>query len=78
MSLSVGRYGYGYAVFEGGRPITGALNSVPNAEYRRDQIKAQREKADRSRMRKCLCCPKEFLSEGPHHRMCNSCRQRSA
>jgi len=27
------------------------------------------------RMRKCMCCPTTFLSEGAHHRMCNVCRQ---
>lgn len=26
--------------------------------------------------RKCLCCPVRFVSEGPHNRMCPSCRQR--
>lgn len=25
--------------------------------------------------RQCLCCQKTFLSDGPHHRMCNPCRK---
>ena len=28
-------------------------------------------------LRPCLCCSGAFLSEGPHHRMCAPCRQRS-
>ena len=29
------------------------------------------------RKRPCLCCGREFTSEGPHNRMCTSCRGRS-
>jgi 5-methylcytosine-specific restriction endonuclease McrA len=25
--------------------------------------------------RNCLRCDREFLSEGPHHRLCQTCRQ---
>lgn len=25
--------------------------------------------------RKCLCCPAEFVSDGPHNRLCPHCRQ---
>jgi hypothetical protein len=30
------------------------------------------------RLRPCLCCRAEFESEGPHNRMCDVCRRRSA
>ncbi len=26
--------------------------------------------------RNCLCCGKAFMSEGPHHRLCNACRRK--
>lgn len=29
----------------------------------------------RRRERKCITCPTVFLSEGPHHRMCDRCRR---
>jgi hypothetical protein len=48
------------------------------AEDRLNEIKAQPAKAAKVRRRKCLCCEAEILSEGPHHRLCNHCRQRSA
>lgn len=36
-------------------------------------------KPPRSRMRTkrrlCLRCDREFLSEGPHHRLCQACRE---
>ncbi|GAB1361995.1 hypothetical protein MASR1M32_12310 [Rhodobacter sp.] len=28
--------------------------------------------------RPCMCCGREFASEGIHHRLCNSCRHRDA
>lgn len=30
-----------------------------------------------AKVRKCLCCPREFVSEGPHHRLCPTCRAKS-
>ncbi len=27
--------------------------------------------------RACLCCGRQFLSEGPHHRLCGGCRNES-
>lgn len=29
----------------------------------------------KKKVRKCLCCPAEFISEGPGHRMCAKCRR---
>jgi hypothetical protein len=77
MSLSVRAYRYGYAVFEGDTPISG-IGSLFATQRRRDEIAATRAKAAKVRRRKCLCCEAEVLSEGPHHRLCNHCRQRSA
>ena len=37
---------------------------------------AQRHQyTSRLKPRACLCCQKEFLSEGAHNRLCNDCRQ---
>lgn len=30
-----------------------------------------------SSKRKCLCCGRTFPSEGPHNRLCGSCRRQS-
>ena len=39
------------------------------------QRRAAHEKKRKQR-RACLCCGKSFLSEGPHNRLCNACRQK--
>ena len=38
-----------------------------------------KRKANKAGMdgRKCLCCGSKFKSEGPHNRMCSSCRLKS-
>jgi IS30 family transposase len=30
-----------------------------------------------TQQRKCMCCEKSFSSEGPHNRLCTSCRNKS-
>lgn len=40
--------------------------SKPGPARRRDPI-----------IRTCMCCPKKFLSEGPHNRLCPDCRGKS-
>ena len=42
-----------------------------------DDEKKARELADdvRGRIRPCITCRREIISEGPHHRMCAKCRQ---
>lgn len=34
----------------------------------------KKEKSKIGKERKCLCCQQAFPSEGPHNRMCASCR----
>ncbi|WP_296763063.1 hypothetical protein [Sediminimonas sp.] len=70
MSLDVRKYGYGWAVFEGGKPVTPELSQKHLAENRRDRIAIERQR----RPRNCLRCEAEFVSTGPGHRMCNHCR----
>ena len=65
-----------WAVFEGGTQITGLF---PQEHQARKAMQAERTK-DKPRVlkrRPCLCCGVTFDSEGPHHRMCGSCRTQS-
>lgn len=41
-----------------------------NAEATRERLEAE----GRLKVRPCLRCKGDFLSEGPHNRMCNHCR----
>ncbi|MCA8880362.1 MAG: hypothetical protein KDA73_10510 [Rhodobacteraceae bacterium] len=41
-----------------------------------DDLERERE-VHATRARPCLCCGVTIQSEGPHHRMCPSCRQLS-
>jgi hypothetical protein len=40
----------------------------------RSHVKPARSRT-RMRRRLCLRCDREFLSEGPHNRLCQSCRE---
>lgn len=31
----------------------------------------------RTTKRNCMCCQRSFASEGPHNRLCTTCRQKS-
>jgi len=36
----------------------------------------RKERDSKGRQRRaCMCCGKSFMSEGPHNRLCNACRQ---
>lgn len=69
--ITVQRWGEGYAVFDGKDRLSGANNRAI-AEAIRDRI--ARERSPQMRVRPCLCCGKDFTSEGPHNRMCGTCR----
>jgi hypothetical protein len=40
----------------------------------RSHVKPSRRRK-KLQQRNCLRCDREFLSEGPHHRLCQTCRQ---
>jgi hypothetical protein len=40
----------------------------------RNYVKPSR-RTKKAKRRSCLRCDREFLSEGPHHRLCQTCRQ---
>jgi hypothetical protein len=73
MAFVVKRSGGGFAVFDGATPVSG-VNSQAVAETIRDRL--EREAAMPTKRRACLCCRATFDSQGPHNRLCKSCRQR--
>ncbi|MDJ0631081.1 MAG: hypothetical protein QNJ44_22680 [Rhodobacter sp.] len=63
-----------YAIFHGDEQIG---KSCAPLDYMLDRAWALNRKAERARRpknRACLTCGETFLSEGPHNRMCKSCR----
>lgn len=53
------------------------LSRPESSVYRRIESLGLGAKADARPQRKarpCLCCSKQFLSEGPHNRLCGRCR----
>jgi hypothetical protein len=44
------------------------------AHWARSYTKPAR-RTKKMKRRNCLRCDREFLSEGPHHRLCRMCRQ---
>lgn len=68
-------------VIEGRRPLAPGLRREI-VVYRWCELAAPgtkpRQFCPRGGMRKCLCCGKDFHSNGPGNRMCYGCRARSA
>jgi hypothetical protein len=62
--------GDAFAVVLDGRPIGRVYWKEERAWAAADRY----AKAARSRIRRCLCCTKAFVSEGPHNRLCDPCR----
>ncbi len=58
-----------YAVFDGGKRISGVL-SRQGALSVLDSVLSARRGQDRP----CLRCGTVFSSQGPHNRMCDGCR----
>ena len=54
--------------------IARQLGRPESSVYRRIESLALR--AERKE-RPCLCCTNKFMSEGPHNRLCTSCRSKS-
>lgn len=34
--------------------------------------------AGKGKVRSCMCCERDFTSEGPHNRLCDGCRKRGS
>ena len=71
--------GLGYIV----RDQNGKQLTVPSpfrlqADRKREELQRVFDKTAKRGPRACLCCGKEFASEGIHHRMCLPCRNRAS
>jgi len=71
--LHVRRFGAYHAVFAGKTKVSGPLGSLEIATATRDRLDRERGQS----RRRCMTCTKPFSSDGPHNRMCESCRQLS-
>lgn len=66
------RNGYGWTVFDTTTraAVTGEFSSMFIAENKADALNHEAKK----KKRPCLRCRAPFMSEGPHNRLCPSCR----
>jgi tRNA(Ile2) C34 agmatinyltransferase TiaS len=71
--LTVERCGDGYAVYRGWARVRGPFT---NKDLALSALSSM-ERTARLKSRACLCCGGTFDSEGPHNRMCNSCRRQT-
>ena len=62
--------GLSYSVFKDGVSVMGPFGSHGRALDVRDEL----IRKDRMRERPCMTCTTEFMSEGPHNRLCDACR----
>ncbi|MDO5643624.1 MAG: hypothetical protein Q4G26_14720 [Paracoccus sp. (in: a-proteobacteria)] len=61
--------GQHWAVMDGGKVVKTFGKPFPAEAYADDLARRARYKR-----RPCLTCGTEFVSQGPHHRMCGRCR----
>lgn len=50
------------------------LTPIKNRWWAEERAEALEREQRRTR-RSCLCCRQSFVSDGPHHRLCNVCRK---
>jgi len=58
--------------------VSSRIDTLDLTVERRDRKAQVVQKKPLRQERKCLCCPKTFYSDGPHHRMCDRCRIKAA
>ena len=65
---------------EGHKPIAIARRMArpESSVYRRMEALGLREGQKPKTKRNCMCCRAEFLSDGPHNRLCTRCRHKDA
>lgn len=68
--LHIRRVRDGYAVFRDEQQVSG-VSTRAQTEIALDHREQLEKRRSTTRQRKCLCCDEVFLSEGPHHRLCN-------
>lgn len=57
-----------------GQVMPGSYTDWDAALTRRDQLQTEADRAAKRGPRRCMCCRREFQSEGIHHRLCGHCR----
>lgn len=69
--------GAGHYVFgPDGERVAGPYPAKNRALAECREFQADADAKAKRGQRKCLCCAQGFQSEGPHHRMCATCRLR--
>ena len=58
-----------------GRLTNSVMARFSLLQHRAAESTARQRQAERIKVRACLCCGKSFKSEGPHNRLCDSCRR---
>ncbi|MFN3973443.1 MAG: hypothetical protein ACK4L4_19165 [Gemmobacter sp.] len=73
------RWQTGWAVFDPlGRKVSGVEKDRAAADQRADALQREADDKVRRGPRPCLCCRREFVSEGAHNRLCGNCRHADA
>lgn len=68
--------GVGWKIFGPGRKaLPEVYKTASHAGGVAGQMNKAAAKAAGKTQRNCLCCRKAFMSEGPHNRMCDTCRR---
>lgn len=70
-TLDVRGSGHGWAVYRGAERVT----RIFSCEYTAAGAATRLERQSRQRDRACLCCGETFRSDGPHNRLCTTCRR---
>lgn len=69
--LDVRGSGKSWAVFDGDQRVSQHFT----CHYTAIGAATRLEKEGRQAQRACLCCGSQFISEGPHNRLCTPCRR---
>lgn len=68
--FTVAGSGHHWSVLDNGTEVRTASDW-----WKAESMRTALERQARRKPRLCLCCTTEFMSDGPHHRMCAACRK---
>lgn len=69
-SFEMHKSGRSWTVTRNGARVYGPVSTMFDAETAKDRL----ERTENHKLRNCMRCSDEFMSEGAHNRMCNPCR----
>ncbi|PTW99138.1 hypothetical protein [Pararhodobacter aggregans] len=69
--------GRGFEIIDPTGRVVGREQNRAIALNRAEALQKEADTAAKRGPRPCLCCGREFLSDGIHNRMCNPCRGRA-